>query len=256
MSDLLALSRVAAIASGDDRYQVYNALEIGRILRGLIAQRALVIVHARDHGATFVTAVLELDEEDGTIVCDYGVDAALTERLLNAPDLTFVTQLDHVRVQFVAGDARVETYEGGPAFRIPVPDVLTRLQRREHYRLKVPRGRPLQCTFTVAADPPVPGTGRRIALPVYDISCGGLALVGWPDDFRPSPGQDLPGATIALPDLGDLVVDLRVVHVEGASGSGPSAGRFGCRFAKASPGATILVQRYINRIEREMRALM
>lgn len=256
MSALFESSRIAAIAAGDDRYAVYNALEIVRIFRGLIAKRALVTVHASEGSSSFVTAVLEVDEDDETIVCDYGVDAALTERLLNAPDLTFVTQLDHVRVQFTAGDATVESYEGGPAFRIPIPEVLTRLQRREHYRLKVPRGRPLLCQFTPVASGDTPMAERRIALPVYDISCGGIALVGWPEDFVPYAGQDLPGASIVLPDLGDLVADLRVVHVEGKTGSGPNAGRFGCRFAKATPSATLLVQRYINRIERELRALM
>ena len=256
MTTLEASPRIASIASGDERYQVRSALEINKILRGLIAHRALVTAHAGTHGAFFVTAVLEVDDESGTLVCDYGVDAATTERLLAAPELTFITSLDHVRVQFSVSGAAAEHYEGGPAFRVALPDVVTRLQRREHYRLRVPRGRPMYCQLT----PPVldenAQPAKRVAIPVYDISCGGVGLSGWPVDFMPRPAMELPDAWIELPDLGRLVVDLRVVHVQGDSGRGPNAGRFGCRFARANHGAMMLVQRYINRIEREQRALM
>ena len=118
MSAFEGSPHIATISDRDDRYQVRSALEIGKILRGLLAHRALVTAHAGEHGAFFVTAVLEVDDDDGTLVCDYGVDAASTERLLFAPSLTFVTQLDHVRVQFTVSGAVAEHYEGGPAFRV------------------------------------------------------------------------------------------------------------------------------------------
>ena len=255
MNRFEASPQIAAISDGDDRYQVRSGLEIGRILRGLIAHHALVTAHAGDHGAFFVTAVLEVDEDDGTVVCDYGVDAALTERMLAAPRLTFVTQLDHVRVQFSVSGAVAEDYEGGPAFRVAIPEVVTRLQRREHYRLKVPRGRPLYCEVKLPGEAADAATAKRVSLVVYDISCGGVALSGWPSDFVPQPSLELPDAWIELPDLGRLVVDLRVVHVQGTAGRGPNLGRFGCRFENLNAAATMLVQRYINRIEREQRAL-
>jgi flagellar brake protein len=247
--------QIATISERDDRYQVRSALEIGKILRGLIAHHALVTAHAGEHGAFFVTAVLEVDEDEGTIVCDYGVDAALTERLLGAPSLTFVTQLDHVRVQFSVSGAVAIDYEGGPAFRVDMPDVAVRLQRREHYRLKVPRGRPLYCQLAPSsahggAD------GKRIAVPIYDISCGGMGLFGWEGEPVPAPALELSGAWVELPDLGRLVVDLRVVHLQRATGRAGALSRVGCRFVNVSAAATMLVQRYINRIEREQRALM
>ena len=256
MSTFESSPQIATISDGDDRYQVRSALEIGKILRGLIAHRALVTAHAGEHGAFFVTAVLEVDDDDGTIVCDYGVDAASTERLLASSSLTFVTQLDHVRVQFKVSGAVPVEYEGGPAFRVAVPEAVTRLQRREHYRLKVPRGRPLYCQLALASragDAPPP---KRIAVPVYDVSCGGVGLMGWQGDLVPVPALELPDAWIELPDLGRLVADLRVVHVQRAAGRGSNPSRVGCRFIKLSPGATMLIQRYINRIEREQRALV
>ena len=250
-----AAPRIASIDDDDDRYQVHGGLEIAGILRRLIAHRAHVTAHASDHGAFFVTAVLALDEDAGTLICDYGVDAAQTERLLRGPTLTFVTQLDHVRIQFSVDEATTIDYEGGPAFRVPVPDVLTRLQRREYYRLRIPRGRPLYCQVKLPGVKDAAGNDKRVALPVLDISCGGLALAGWPDDWRPKAGLDLPDSALELPDLGHLAVDLRIVHVQGTLGRGANAGRFGCKFVRPSGATTNLVQRYINRIERELRAL-
>jgi len=255
MSTFEASPQVATISERDDRYKVRSALEIGKILRGLIAHRALITVHGGEHGAFFVTAVLEVDEDEGTIVCDYGVDAALTERLLAAPSLTFITQLDHVRVQFSVSGALAVEYEGGPAFRVDMPDFVVRLQRREHYRLKVPRGRPLYCQLVPMAQAG-DAAGARIAVPVYDISCGGLALAGWQGEPVPAPAMELSGAWVELPDLGRLVVDLRVVHVQRATGRAGALSRVGCGFVDVSAGATMLVQRYINRIEREQRALV
>jgi flagellar brake protein len=248
--------RIASIDAADDRYQVRGALEIAGILRRLIAHRANVTAHAGDHGAFFVTAILALHEDDDALICDYGVDAALTERLLRGPKLTLVTQLDHVRIQFSVDEATSIDYEGGPAFRIAVPDVVTRLQRREFYRLRIARGRPLYCEVKLPGIKDAAGTDKRVALPVYDVSCGGLALIGWPGELKPASGLELPDSWMDLPDLGRLAVDLRIVHVQGASGRGPGAGRFGCKFIRPSGATANLVQRYINRIEREQRALM
>jgi c-di-GMP-binding flagellar brake protein YcgR len=248
--------RIALLSANDDRYQVRGRLEVLTLLRGLIAQHALVTAHG-DGGGFFVTALLAVDERADRLVLDYGVDAALTERVLRSRSLVFVTQLDHVRIQFSAdGMERVE-HEGLAAFTVPIPATVTRLQRREHYRLRIPRGRPILCDVTLPAEGAAPeASPREAALPVFDLSCGGLSLVGWPDGHRPQPGLELPGARVRLADLGVLEADLRVVHVQGTIGRGAGVGRFGCRFVGQRPGDVMVIQRYINRIEREQRALL
>jgi c-di-GMP-binding flagellar brake protein YcgR len=248
-----ATPRIASITEQDERYQVRSPLEIGKILRGLIAHRALVTAHG-EHGLFFVTALLEVDERGAAVIFDYGAEKAVTERVVNAPRVTFVTQLDHVRIQFTVDRAQTIQYEGGPAVRVPIPAVVTRLQRREHYRLKVPRGRPLQCRFALPASAVrAESAGKPVALPVYDISCGGLSLEGWPDGFLPGPQVEIADTTIDLPDLGRLVAKLRIIHVQGSVGHGPGVGRFGCRFLDLNPGGAMMVQRYINRVEREQK---
>ena len=246
--------RIASLSADDDRYLVRGSLEIAGIMRRLISHRSLVSAHASDHGAFFVTALLAIDGDNEGLIFDYGADAALTERLLRSPRLTFLTQLDHVRIQFSAQHAEGIDYEGGPAFRVPMPRVITRLQRREYYRLRIPRGRPLHCHVHVPDAVSPSAAGKRMSLNIFDMSCGGLALGGWPGDFVPGTSVDLVDSAIDLPDLGRIVVNLRIVHIQ-ASGGTASGGRFGCKFVSPSAGAVLLVQRHINRIERDQRAL-
>lgn len=253
MHAVQAPARISSLEAADERFQVRGTLAIVALLRKMIEHRGFVTVHAGPD--FFVTALLAVDEDDGTLVFDYGVDAALTDRLLRAPRLTVVTQLDHVRVQFVLERAQRIDYEGSPAFRAPLPPFLTRLQRREYYRLRIPRGRPLMCEVPIQ-DARAPDGTRRVAMQVHDISAGGLMLYEGPDDFAPETGTELRGCAIDLPDLGHISLDLRIVHVQDGGGRGPHGARLGCCFLGISPATVNLIQRYINRVEREQRALV
>jgi len=236
--------RIASIDAADDRYQVRSRLEIAGILRRLIAHRGHVTVHASDHGAFFVTAVLALDEDEEALVCDYGVDAALTERLLRGPKLTFVTQLDHVRIQFQAAIAGEATYDGGAAFCVRIPESVLRFQRRDAYRLKIPLGRPVMCEV-----PASEGQSKRVSIRVRDISVAGVGLMDYPKDFKPASGSVWTGCRIDLPGAGALVADVEVMHVEEGD-----VRRCGCRFRNLPLPMANLIQRYITRVEREQYA--
>lgn len=242
-------TRIARVEAADERYQVYSPLEIEAILRRLVTQRALVTVHASGH--FFVTAALAVLPEQEIVVFDYGMDEATTSRILDAPRIVFVTTQDHIRVQFAAMAATAVLFEQAPAFSIPFPPVLTRLQRREYYRLRLPADRSFACQVTVQAADPF-AEPRRHSLTAYDLSCGGIALTGYPSSLGPARGTIYRGARLLLPDLPVVTADLEVVHVQSASGLEPA--RLGCRFITTSDGAQTLVQRFINRVEREMRA--
>lgn len=243
-----APTRIARVEADDERYQVYSPLEIESILRRLVNQRALVTVHASGH--FFVTAALAVLPEQGIVVFDYGMDEAITSRILEAPRIVFVTTQDHIRVQFVTMAATTVLFEQARAFSIPFPQVLTRLQRREYYRLRVPADRAFPCQVTVESADPL-AEPRRYSLTAYDLSCGGIALTGYPPSLGPARGTIYRGARLLLPDLPAVTADLEVVHVQSAGG--PEPARFGCRFIAASDGAQTLVQRFIHRVEREMR---
>jgi c-di-GMP-binding flagellar brake protein YcgR len=232
------------------RFAVHSRLEIVATLRALVAQRAFVTLHARGEEDFIVTAVLAVNPEYDEVVLDYGVDHAVTERLLRAPGLEIVTQVDHIRVELAVDQAEAVMFEGALAFRIPLPSTMIRLQRREYYRIHIPLSRPVRCVVT--PDPARPDA--TLALRIADLSCGGAGFADVPVALAPAVGHLFPDCRIVLPDIGTVTTDLRTVHVREESAHGKTTLRFGAQFLGLNDGERTLIQRYIHRIEREQRA--
>src|SRR5262249_39847953 len=157
----------------------------------------------------------------------------------------FITQLDHIRIQFEADYAEAVSYEDAPAFRIRLPEAITRLQRREFYRIRIPLGRPLP--FVITPDPEVPD--KTVTMRVVDLSCGGVALADCPPSFDPTAGHVFKGCRMNLPDLGTVTTDLRVVHVHVDETKAVRTMRFSGQFRNLPDPMMNLIQRYINRVE-------
>ena len=122
-----------------------------------------------------------------------------------------------------------------------------RLQRREHYRMRVPPGETLACELRSP-----PGSNRPLqSHRVYDISCGGLALVDWPEGAAPETHRIYRGCRLLLPDDDPLVADLEVVYVlDRTEADGKRVRRAGARFVDLAGKHVTHVQRYITRLER------
>jgi len=229
---------------GEARFRVTSRLEVVGFLRN-IAQRHLQVGVEFGEQDFIVTALLEVDPTAGRVICDYGADSAAMQRLLRAPGLRFMTQLDHVMIRFESARATAIHFADGPAFMVPLPPSIVRVQRREGYRLRIPVGRPLTCEVV-----PPDGSGRRTGIRVRDISVCGLSLAELPRGWDVMPGTLFRDCSIALPDpLGVLRVDLEVMHT-------PQPGRHqcGCRFVTPGQATAATIQRYINRVERELHA--
>lgn len=227
----------------DDRFRIHSRMEIVGLLRAVAAHREIVTIQFGGAQDFVVSAVLAVNPDFEEIVLDYGADEGAMQRLLRADRLRISTQLDHVRISFGAEGAGAVTFEGGPAFRVRLPDSLLRFQRRDSYRLKIPLGRPLLCQVPSAAG------GAPLAIKVRDISVAGIGLTDYPPGFLLSPGQVLAGCRINLPELGSLIADVEVMHTTTGE-----ARRCGCRFKNLPLPMANLIQRYITRIEREQHA--
>ncbi|HVO89212.1 MAG TPA: flagellar brake protein [Casimicrobiaceae bacterium] len=228
----------------DARFRIHSRLELIGFLRGVVERHEPVGVEFGS--ADFVvSALLDVDPERNRIVCDYAADAGAMTRLLRASELRFATHLDSIGIRFASGRAAPTSYTGAPAFTVPIPDSILRIQRREGYRLRIPLGRPLHCEV---ADPNAPE--HKLMLRVRDISVCGLSLMAIPPSVKVEGGTIFRNCTIALPEsLGIVHVDIEVMQAPVSLG-----GRCGCRFV--APGMTVStqIQRYITRMEREINA--
>jgi c-di-GMP-binding flagellar brake protein YcgR len=164
--------------------------------------------------------------------------------------MTCTGNLEKVQIQFACSGVEAAAYDGRPAFRVALPQAVSRLQRREHFRISTPVAAPLKCVVTLVRD----GQPARVELVVTDISCGGLSLAAPPGQFEPVAGESY-ACTIAIPGSGPLNTSIEVHHTHIVKGThGRETFRFGFSFVNPPGSMVTAIQRYIMQLERERRA--
>lgn len=230
-----------------ERYQVHSRFEIVSLLRAVADARVPVTIYFNQGDEFIVTNVLDVNPEFEELILDLGADNAANQRLLKSARMTVVTFLDHIRLQFQAQRAEQTVHEQLPALRIRLPEVLLRLQRRDFYRIRTPVARPIATSFPDPAN-----RDRRVSLRIFDLSCGGVALVAGEGELALEPGTMLADCRSDLPEVGVLNTALEVrsaaKHEEGAR---KDLRRYGCQFVRLPPALASAVQRYISKTERE-----
>lgn len=230
----------------DSRFLVTNRLEIVRILRGLAQRNEMVSAFFNSGNDLLLTSVLAVHPEIDTVVLDCGSNNDLNQRILRAEKIIFVTALDRVKVQFTSMGIEPGSFENKPAFVIPFPSQVLRLQRREYYRLTTPIVNPLKCRIPL-------GEGKVEEFPIIDISAGGIGMIIANSAELPlQVGSVYPGCRIELPGAGELELNLSIQSLfEVTLKNGSKSLRSGCQFVNLHPSMESLIQRYIIKLERD-----
>jgi c-di-GMP-binding flagellar brake protein YcgR len=236
-----------------DQYLLYSRAEIAAILRALMQKRALVSAYFNNNRSFLLTAVLAVDMAADTLVLDCGRESGTNHQALLAKQLLLTAAIDKVKVQFTLGKLSETQHAGLPAFSAALPDKLLRLQRRECFRLSTPITKPVKCIAMIKrAD----GSTFLLEASLLDISGGGIGLMAPPSlAALLQRGAVMSDCKVSLPDEGLLVASLCVRNkLDLTTKGGSHYVRVGCQFI-ALPGARMnMLQRYINRIERERKA--
>lgn len=231
-------------ASGYDRYMLYEAAAIRARLQRLIDQRCTLTVSGSVAPDSTATALLAIEASHMWI--DVPRNPALLQRLLRCAKLAFDGRLDSIEVRFNTAAAVTGTFEGGPALRVPLPERLLHLQRRELMRREPPGV--LNCLV-----PRTVGNGAaptQVASTIRDIGGGGLAVLA-DDTLDLKVGDLLPGCVIELPELGEVEVTLRVRHTRELTQRGKTLRQAGCEFVELAPATQEKLFRYLMQIDRE-----
>lgn len=223
--------------------------EVRFILRNLIERRAMVSTYFGPTGDFLLTTVLGLSPDENSVYLDWGADETLNSRVAASDQLTCMTQLDRVKIQFHLQTAKPTSYAGSKAFVAPVPDAVLRLQRREYYRLATPTIHGITCSVFVGEDGE---EEARVNATVLDISGGGLAVMVPPDGTPFEPDREFRNCRINLPEVGTIETQMRVRSVFRISGkNGKPMLRAGCQFVQLPDSQVSMIQRFILRVERE-----
>ena len=255
------------------KYAVRGRNEVASILGALRKSRAAVMAYIDHVGDDFIlTSVVAVVPEKNLVLLDLGSNAEANQRALSAARIVCVTELDGVRIQMSVEALHRAHFEGHDVFGMSIPETLLRLQRRENYRVSTPRGDPPICIIADARALGVPDE-----MDIVDISCGGVALALPPGAIEIETGTRFNRCRIPLPELGkdtsfgalygstqslgrpEGVEVLTSLLVRGTFdirfANGSVHRRVGCEFIGMRERERALIQRYVNKAERERRYL-
>lgn len=229
-----------------ERYMLRHPHEIERILRRIMESKTPVAIYDM-HGRDFIlSSIVSIDPEEGVLYIEQGSGQQFNERLSDSDHITCVTTLEKVHIQFTAREIHPLTIEDEAVFRIPLPGELMRLQRREYYRLGTSVINPVRCSINTPQG--------FIDTVVVDISIGGMGVLAYEGASLLHPGDGYHGCRIALPDVGEFAISLKVRSTFDLTlKNGRVTHRAGCQFIDLPPSVETEIQRYINRVERERR---
>ena len=232
-------------------YEVGSRREIVSLLRQIGDKNQLIRMLIKGESDVAVTSILEVDEDNDTIVLDRSIDALQNDRIVEAGSVMCETSLDKIRILFTA-DALAETrHRGGLALRADLPATLIRLQRREYYRMPTPVSTPVRALIPL----PLETGGGTAVFPLHDISVGGIAILDNRLQLGNTIGQVYENCRIELPEIGPITTSLQVRNsIDMTLLINRTNRRLGCQFIDISRGALAGVQRYITKLERERNA--
>ena len=199
-----------------------------------------------DSGEENVIITVVLDVGPTGFILDATRDPVTNQKIVESSYRYFVSAHLQAKVQFPIARLEPMMRDGESVFQIDFPEQLTRLQRRDFFRLYLPPGL-LKCHFP----DPVEGSQESVRLVVRDISEGGMSLY---DDSQMSlkPGDEVQNCRLTLEDETEIVFGLQVRHsVLTRMPSGEERTCLGCRFITLSTRMASQLQRFITRRQRE-----
>jgi c-di-GMP-binding flagellar brake protein YcgR len=229
------------------RYLVRHAAEIERILREVMDDKNIVALYGESGKQFLLSTIVAIEPEQGYVLLEQGVDEAMNASLLSGKECTFASTHDQVHVQFSSKKIEALQRNNEALFRVPIPQEILRLQRREYYRLMTSVINPVKCLINTQA-----GLMESV---VVDISIGGVGVLAYPEDGRLKAGDTFHGCRITLPGTGEFAVGLNVCTTfEITMKNGRLTHRAGCQFIDLPPSVETAIQRYIIHVDRERRA--
>lgn len=233
-------------APDEQKFIIEDLDEIARVLDGLVRHRASVNLIFNDGADVLLTEVLAVIRDERMLYLDINANRPVNGRLLAAQRAQFLSSDAGAMIKWSIEAIQTASFEGSEAFRVALPDTIRHIQRRGTFRISTPRAKPLACSLHMPH-------GTLIELPLVDICSEGLGAIlpAEPADVF-SPGTCFSDCSLPLPDLGTAYFDLVLQsRWELKLPNGNKSPRGGFAFMGIRPAIQSMVQRYVNKLERQ-----
>lgn len=227
-------------------FTVADREAIGNILRGLARQNITLSGTFNAGLDVLLTGVLGVDSRAGVVYLDVNANEERNQEFLKSPRIVFFAFADGAKIQWSSFAIERTQFEGGPAFRIPLPEKLQRIQRRSAFRVGTPITHPVICHIPVAPD-------REIALPLVDICVEGVG-VALPAEPEPAIEKNarFKGCRLEHADLKIAGLTLSVQNIWDVTlKNGHVIQHAGLEFVDIGQRDQPAIQRYVFKLERQ-----
>jgi c-di-GMP-binding flagellar brake protein YcgR len=232
-----------------DKYTITGKREIAFVLDALREHIEPMTMLFAQGAESFITIILDIDDEKGEVIFDWGGNEEINKRFLEAGSGTLLGYPEGIRVQCQIKNVAEIDYQGRRAFAAVLPVSLLRLQRREYFRINVPMAQQPLCTLE--------GPDKTILhLPIHGLSIAGISFTEAPEAFAQfEQSTRIPHCRFELGEHGNFDCVIEVRYVTQLTGrTGRVIGRMGCRFGGLTSVMQAHIQRYMMHVERERRA--
>ena len=223
-----------------EKYLIHSRGEIIQKLRMLGKGNDLVTAHIGNDNV--LTAVVDVLPDNDLLVLDYASNEKLNEKLIKAKRVICTTDHDGITSQFTATNIKKARLKGSTVLACPLPETLLWVQRREAYRVRIPRS-------TSASLQIMNTDGNPITLPVLDISATGIAINNEKNRLKYMVGDIFHSCKLHLTGFGDGAIDIEIRNEIEL----PEINRVGCMFLNTNTDFNSMVQRYIHMIDASQR---
>ncbi len=226
-----------------DPYRIDTIQEVDRILQQLLQQGILLRMHNGNANQSVITTLLDLDYDNETIVIDSAAQQTFNDQLISSETAYFDAILNGVAIKFQVDSLYGTLFEDRAALAGALPSFLYRIQRRETFRIRPTLENTPSCTVLLNDEPH--------QFEVYDISSSGLALIDPNERLTERINSTLANSTLSLPQVGETVVDLRLVRTQAQIlQNGKKLPLIGCAFQHLEPQQQMRIQNFITNEER------
>lgn len=217
-------------------------------IRQLIRQKQRVSVVFDEGRQSFLTVLIDISADDTTLFFDVSGSEESNLAFLRAGRCQFIADVDGIRLQFPGEGQKTAQWSGEQVLAVAIPNSLLRLQRREFFRLRLPTSKPYLCRFRL-------GSPEEMALPIYDISVGGIGIMVT-EKPRFETMEQIERCSLDLRESGLLRVALEIRYIVTIEGRlNRPVWHMGCKFLKLAPASETAIQRFMARIEIERRTM-
>jgi c-di-GMP-binding flagellar brake protein YcgR len=229
----------------DGKLRISSPEEIKLVMHYIAEKGNRVALYYGGENEFILSTLLAVD--DMGMWLEKSPNDSANHRVTSSQKLIFVSSHLQIKVQFNATQTSNKMYQGSPAFYLPLPKSLYRLQRREFYRLATPVLNPLRCIINRGAL----HNKHPHELIIMDVSCGGVGLVCTEADTELVIGKTYPDCQIELPSFGTITGTIIVRNlVLLPPKRGVTQKRAGCEFKNLDSASITLLQRYVSNMQR------